>query len=583
MANHKSSNLTDILSTLWTECQGNTARFLAGAYPQAEAHPAALEVSEALAWLNTTGAGANLRPLRVHLIANFITQGLAEPLELLLILLGINPTIVFHPPYQFQAEPTDAEVVVLLIDYEKFRDAAGRQDLAILGDWLARIKSHAPAATLLLNEPFFLPPAPVVEPEHAVAQRRGDEERVAGLAAEFSAILIHWNGPLHELGTAVAHRTSHYLHYDQLFTRAGLGVIAKVLARTLAAIFTPRKKVLCLDADNTLWQGIVGEDGPDGVLYQPDTPRGRCFHRVLQQIKHHSDEGVLLAIVSKNNESAVLEVLARPDFPLKREDFAALRINWQPKSQNLREIAEELNLGLDAFVFVDDSEFELAEVQAAIPEITVSQVPKRAEDYPALLGSSPSFDRIRITKEDRTRKQEYRAQTERRRMQAEEPGSFLQRLQIIVRVQPTSADEVSRVAQLFMKTNQFRFTAARPGSEEVRAWLNDARRQVLSVYYRDIFGDSGMIGAAMLERGHGDWCLRNMVMSCRVIGRGVEDALLAVWARRFRPLKIDFEDSGRNKVAELALRRCGWHHGEVLIPPAIPDSIEIIQTEAPEV
>lgn len=582
MAGQIASNLTDVLRALWTESQGGSARFLSAAHRQAQAHPAALEVCEALSWLNTTGVRTHQRPLRIHILANFITQGLQEPLELLLILLGVNPSFEFHPPYQFQADPNGADVVVLMLDFEKFRDAGGAQDLAILREWLARLRSLAPAAAFLLNEPFIPPPAPAVVPEHTIAQHRAEEEQVAGMAAEFNVSLLRWNVPLQEIGTAAAHRVSHYVHYDQLLTRTGLGVVANVIARMLAAMFTPRKKVLCLDADNTLWQGLVGEDGPDGVLYQPDTPRGRCFHRVLQQIKRLSDEGVLLAIASKNNESAVLEVLARPDYPLKREDFAAVRINWQPKSQNLREMAEELNLGLDAFVFIDDSEFELAEVQAAIPEITIAQVPRRAEEYPALLRSIPGLDRIRVTNEDRSRKQEYRAQAERRRMQAEEPGSFLQRLQITVRVQAASADEAPRVAQLFMKTNQFRFTAARPGPEEVRSWLGDEKRRVFSVYYKDIFGDSGMIGAALIEREQADWRLRNMVMSCRVIGRGVEDALLAAWSRRFQPLRIDFEDSGRNKVAELALLRSGWLPGNVLEPAAAPASIELIQPESPE-
>ena len=391
--------------------------------------------------------------------------------------------------------------------------------------------------------------------------------------------MVRWRDPLCAAGVSFVHRSSYYVHYDQLLTRGGLGVAANVLARYLAVLFTPRKKVICLDADNTLWHGIVGEVGGDALLYLSDSPKGRCHHRVLQHLKALSQAGVLLAVASKNNESDVLDVLARPDFPLKRKDFAAVRINWQAKSQNLREIAEELSLGLDSFVFVDDSAFEVSEVLATLPEVQAVQVPARLEEYVDLLVSIPGLDRLTITAEDRARQQEYQAQAERRKLQAEDPRDFTRKLAIAIRVKAVSANELARISQLFMKTNQFRFTPSRPGEEEIKLLLSNNQWQVLSVYYKDIFGDSGLIGGALLERNGRGWRLRNLVISCRVIGRGVEDNLLADWSRRYEPLSIDFEPTGRNQVAMLTLQRVGWQPGQVLAQPVGLNPLELTHTE----
>jgi FkbH-like protein len=540
----------------------------------------ATEVCDALTWINSINVRPALHPLRIHILTNFVIQGIQDALELFMVLLGLDPRIEYHAPYNFEASVEEAEAVLVLVDFEKFRSTDPTAGNAILRDWLTQVRRRAPGSKILLNEPFFPPPHWLVMPEHESERRRQLEQELAAIAEGLGVTVVRWREPLQAAGASFVHRPSHYVHYDQLLTRGGLGIAATIIARHLAALFTPRKKVVCLDADNTLWHGIVGEDGAEGVLYQPDSPYGRCYHRVLRHLKSLSEAGMLLAIASKNNESDVLEVLARPDYPLKREDFSAVRINWRPKSQNLRELADELSLGLDSFVFIDDSDFEISEVLTALPEVAVAQVPKRPEDYLELLLSIPGLDRLHTTTEDRMRKQEYRAQAERRRVQAEDPLDFARKLAITATIKPTSANEVPRMAQLFMKTNQFRFTPSRPGEEEIKLLLGNDQWQVLSVYYKDIFGDSGLVGGALLERNGRGWRLRNLVMSCRVIGRGVEDTLLADWSRRYEPLTIDFEPTGRNQVAELTLQRVGWEQGRVLAQPRGQNPLELTHTEA---
>jgi len=579
MAEDQSQYLTERLKSLWNESRGHAGQFLCGAYREAVLRSSATEVCDALTWLNSTPVRPALRALHIHLLANFVTQGIQDPLELSLVLLGLNPSIEYHAPYNFQADVHGAEAVLVLLDYEKFRSTDPTAGKALLREWLTQLRQRAPGSQILLNEPFFPPPNWLVLPEHETEHRHQLQQELVAIADGLGVTVVRWRDPLQAAGSSFVHRPSHYVHYDQLLTRGGLGIAANVLARYLAALFTPRKKVVCLDADNTLWHGIVGEDGADGVLYQPDSPSGRCYYRVLRHLKSLSEAGALLAIASKNNESDVLEVLARPDFPLKREDFSAVRINWHSKSQSLRELAEELSIGLDSFVFVDDSDFEISEVLTSLPEVATVQVPKRLEDYLGLLLAVPGLDRLRTTTEDRMRKQEYRAQAERRRVQAEDPLNFTRKLAILVTVKPTSANELLRVAQLFMKTNQFRFTPSRPGEEDIKMLLGSDQWRVVSVYYRDIFGDSGLVGGALLERNPRGWCLRNLVISCRVIGRGVEDALLTDWARRYQPLRVDFEPTGRNQVAQLSLERAGWKRDQILAPGRGPDSLELVHDQ----
>ena len=578
MADHQSASVTTKLETLWDQSQGNPARFLFAAYQEAVVRTSVIDVREGLSWLNSIKLRSELPTLRVSVITNFVIQGMQDPLELFLVLLGLNPIIEYHPPYQFEADVSGAQAVLLLIDYEKFVGPDGVADHSALREWVARLKAGAAKAKILMNDPFQPPSQSLLTPEHEWERGRTLEREVDAIAEDLGVTLVRWNGPLQSSGLALNHRASHYIHYDQILTSAGLGLAANVFARYVAALFTPRKKVVCMDADNTLWFGMVGEDGADGVLFLPDSAPGRCYYRVLRQLQSLSAAGLLLAIVSKNNENTVLDVLARPDFPLKREDFSAVRINWRAKSQNLKEIAAELNLALDSFVYVDDSEFEIAEVLSALPEVAAVQVPKRIEDYGGLFGSIPGLDRLHVTKEDRERKNEYHLQAKRRRVREENPVDFARKLSITVQVHPAKPMELARVAQLFLKTNQFRFALSRPTEEEIKSLIDKEGWIVLAIFYSDIFGDSGLVGGALLQNERGNWHVRNLVISCRVIGRGVEEALLADWSKRYAPLRVDFETSGRNQVAEACLNRAGWVPNTILMPRPAPESIKLIYT-----
>ena len=565
--------LTDKLQQQWEVARHHASPFLAASWTLAQAGGSVLELHEALTWLVQLGLPAAAPPTRLAILANFTTQGLQVPLEFYLRLLGLEPEIHFEPPYRLPVAPLTAPLVLVLVDFSKFNETVETEPAGAWRNWLAQIRRLAPTARLLVTEPLPLPRVTVVPAESAVAAAAAFDHAVAASCAEHQAILVRWSGTFHELGWRRAHRPAHYLHYDQLLTHDGLVGAAQVLARYIAALTTPRKKVIALDGDNTLWAGLAGETGPASVEFLPDSPRGRCHHRVLQQLKTLSENGVLLALVSRNDPATVHAVLDRPGFPLTRQDFSALRLNWEPKSANLRSIAEELNLGLDAFIFIDDSEPEILEVATALPEVHSVLVPRRLEDYPDLLPGLPGLDRLHLTPEDRLRKGDYRAQADRQRLQQENPGDFLTRLTVQVDVRLTTPGELPRFAQLMAKTNQFRLAPEKPGEEELRPRLADPRWRLHSIYYRDIFGDSGLVGAALLEHGDAAWCLQNLVLSCRVLGRGVEEAVLAEWSRRYQPLQIRFVPSGRNQVAERTLHQIGWTAATPLPPLAAPGLI----------
>jgi FkbH-like protein len=517
-----------------------------------------LELREALEFLGGLPPPASARKVRIDVLTNATLQGLEEPLRFYLGVLGIEPEIRLHAPYAAPSGLDGADAVLAVLDFEKFSGPGSGPDTGMVGAWLDGVRAQAPSAAVLVGEPLPHLGAPALPSNLELGRRAELLGEVERAAVRLGASVVRWAGPLAQWGWERVRRAPAYFHYDQLLTQEGLGIAAEAAARHLAALLTPRRKVLCLDADNTLWGGVVGEDGPDGIVFRPDTPRGRCFQAVHRQLLRLSGEGVLLAIASRNDEASVLEVLDRPEFPLKRRDFAAWRINWGPKSTALREMASELNLGVDSFVFLDDSPAERAEVASALPGVDVVAVPERAELYPGVLGRVAGLDRLTVTREDADRREEYSRQALRKQAQREDPEAFLDKLRIRLEVTAAAPPDLARLDQLISKTNQFRLGPWNPGEAELRLRAADPLWRVLRVTYADAFGDSGVVGAAVLERGAAGWTLRQAVLSCRVLGRGVEDRLVADWAARFGPLDVDFQSTGRNAVAEQTLRRLGW-------------------------
>ena len=293
-------------------------------------------------------------------------------------------------------------------------------------------------------------------------------------------------------------------------------------------------KVLAVDLDNTLWGGVIGEDGMGGIKVGPEYP-GAAYQALQRALLDLSRKGILLAVCSKNNLDDAMEALEKhPGMLLRAKHFAALRINWNDKGQNLREIAQELNVGIDAFAFLDDSPFEREQVRAALPEVTVidlsqNDLPRNPFEYASAVRNCAAFERLTLSSEDQQRTEMYAAQ--KRLAEAEQSfqsrEDFFRFLEQEAELEPVSDLTLARVAQLTQKTNQFNLTTRRYTEPQIAEMAKQPEWHIFSIRVRDRFGDHGVVGVA-IAHDEGEQCeVDTFLLSCRVIGRTVETALLA--------------------------------------------------------
>lgn len=344
-------------------------------------------------------------------------------------------------------------------------------------------------------------------------------------------------------------------HGDQLghvpYTAEYFVALATAIARKVHALRTPPFKVIALDCDNTLWNGICGEDGPAGVVF--DAPR-----RALQEfMAARRAEGFLLTLCSKNNEDDVAETFrVHPEMPLRPADFAATRINWQSKGANLAEIAGELDLGIDTIILVDDNAKEIDEARANAPEALGVELPSRSEEIAGFLKHVWAFDRARITDEDRKRPELYAQRAERVRAErgAANLEEFLAGLKLEVRIAPMEPSQVDRVAQLTQRTNQMNATCLRRTAAEVARLTAEC----LTVTVSDRFGGYGLTGVMIFRVEASAVVLDTFLLSCRALGRGVEHRMVArlgeiALERGLQSVQIPFVAGQRNRPAQLFL------------------------------
>lgn len=341
------------------------------------------------------------------------------------------------------------------------------------------------------------------------------------------------------------------------FGPKGLTALAFEYVKYVRAFTGKTKKVLVVDLDNTLWGGILGEDGIDGVALGPNYP-GNAFMAFQYEIKQLSKRGVVLAINSKNNESDVREAFEKHNhMVLKWDSFAAKRINWQDKASNMRQLAEELSLGLDSFVFLDDNPYELEMIQQALPEVTVVAVPTEPSELPYLLSRLGFFDNVIYSEEDRKRSEFYHSQVKRTQLKksSTDLDTFYRSLEMRLTVYDIGEAQIPRVAQLTQRTNQFNMTTPRYAESDIRRFTEDSEYLVLAYGLEDRFGDNGIISVMIVKKQEQNWYLDTFLMSCRVIGRTVESAILSLLVRQARQAGVksiiaDFVPTKKNTPAK---------------------------------
>ena len=365
--------------------------------------------------------------------------------------------------------------------------------------------------------------------------------------------------PLTEYDDPQGERLGHVPYTPAFFTALGT-----MIARKFHALKRPPRKVIALDCDNTLWSGICGEDGPAGVKI--DEPR-----RILHEFMHAQlDAGMLLCLCSKNNPEDVEEVFRLHQMPLKREDFAACRLNWVPKSENLRSLAQELNLGLDSFIFIDDNPIECAEVEANCPGVIAVQLPEDLASMERFLGHLWILDHLKVTEEDRKRTALYLQNRQREQFQAQALSfaDFLAGLNLQIQIEEPAPAQLPRVAQLTERTNQFNFSTRRRTEGEIVKLHQEKKSQILSITVTDRFGDYGLVGVVIYQLTRTALDVDTFLLSCRVLGKGVEHRILSRLGeiahnsgRKW--VDLHFIHSQKNKPAFDFLERIGasFRHG----------------------
>lgn len=319
-------------------------------------------------------------------------------------------------------------------------------------------------------------------------------------------------------------------------------LLAKSVADIIKSIYGKNKKVLVCDLDNTLWGGVVGDDGVEGIQIGPEVPVGQIYSEFQQYIKELKSIGILLAVNSKNDEENALAGLNHPDSSLKPDDFASIKANWNNKDMNMKSIAAQLNLGADSFVFIDDNPAEREIVKQANLGVSVPEM-DRVENYLRMIDRSGFFEVTSLTNDDLSRAEMYKANARRVQLQ-ENTGSFedfLKSLEMKAQIRAFEPVYIQRIAQLTNKSNQFNLTTLRCSESDIKMMQMSEDYICLYGKLEDKFGDNGVVSVVSGQIEGEELHMRLWLMSCRVLKRGMEDAML-------NALAGDAKDKGLSSI-----------------------------------
>jgi len=497
--------------------------------------------------------------LRLAVIGSSTLEPLAACLDIKLRLEGFTPTTFVGGFNTYRQESMDTnsplhkaepDVIILAVDAWSVLDQMflstfartsekDRQDLQkqLVKDVasVAQILEKKTSALILLNN-FILPvfsPLGIVDNKQKTGLKRFFEGANNQLAETFSdsnrVFVVDLDSVAGEFGKSRITNWNTWYRGSVPFSEEFTPFLADAYLRYVRALKAKTKKCIVLDLDNTLWGGIIGEDGIEGIKLGNAAP-GIEYVDFQRSLLSLYNRGVILAVCSKNNYDDAVKVFQEHPFQiLKEEHFAAMRINWQNKATNIAELAKEINIGLDSIVFFDDNPVERSIVSQAHPEVLVVDLPKNPRLYRETLESLDVFDVLSLTKEDMARGEMYAGKRKRAELETSMDSieDFLRTLEMKVRIKPVDDFDTPRVVQLIGKTNQFNLTTRRYTDAEVQKFREEDNSIVYSMAVTDKFGDEGVVGVAIVKKKDNDWWIDSMLMSCRVIGRSVETALLA--------------------------------------------------------
>lgn len=376
----------------------------------------------------------------------------------------------------------------------------------------------------------------ILDIQSAISQRQAITEINAGLvreAAQYRGVhILDYDGLVSRHGRAMWSDEERWLTMRLPVSMENLRHLADEWLKFLVPFSGRMAKALIVDLDNTLWGGVLGEEGQDGIQLDGEYP-GAAFQAVQRTLLDLSKRGIILGICSKNNEKDVLEALeSHPGMIVKPNDFSVIKINWQDKATNINEIAAELNIGTDAIAFFDDNPTERLWVRESLPDVHVIELNDNPLSYADALRDAPVFERLSIVAEDKERSRHFAGQRQRKDLQASVASveDYYRSLDMKLDVFSVGAQDIPRVAQLTQKTNQFNLTTRRYSEADIARYVDDSDYQVYAARLTDRFGDSGIISVVIVKTEDHTAKLDTFLMSCRVIGRTVETAILAIVA-----------------------------------------------------
>ncbi len=429
------------------------------------------------------------------------------------------------------------DIIVIALDLQALDANCGQEGwdagLAIerLQQVFDAVRDHTQAVAIVNTFlPVVLDGTDIVAPGPSIS---AEIQRASAWVADYAAAhrgrfaLIDWRELFDAAGGDAGLDARFWRTSMAPFRATFLDQYARRVARVVRALKGKAKKCLVLDCDDTLWGGVVGEDGLHGIRLGDG--EGAPYAAFQQSVVSLQQRGVLVALCSKNNPEDVWEVLDdHPYCVLERGHLAAWRINWDDKAGNIAALGEELNLPLDSFVFVDDNPRECQLVRELLPQVTVLQVPEELDDYAALVTRDGWFDTLSVSEEDRHRSKRYQEERERagQRTSHATVNEYLASLEQVLDIWPAGAEDLARVTQLTQKTNQFNLTTRRYSEGQVEAMMNDASAGVIAMSVRDRYGELGTTGVLIAVREGDSARVDTLLLSCRVLGRKLEFAFV---------------------------------------------------------
>jgi len=548
-----------------------------------------LRLARSLNLARAAGAEAPLSNFTLRLVSNATTDfivpalegtGLRHGLALKVEAAPFGVTLQAALSAEFSVLATEPDAILLALDYRAYFAEYALRDAdadATVDDALSKLRGlvrafQASSRAAILVQSIVAPPERLFgsfdrrQPGTPAWLEARFNYRLVEEILETGVSLVDVEALAAQLGLGLWYSPAQYMTARLPFADECVPLYVEHVLRVVGAMRGRSRKVLVVDLDNTLWGGIVGEDGIDGIRLGQGDPRGEAFLSVQRAVLALKQRGVLLAVCSKNDESVARKAIREhPEMLLRESDFSAFQINWTDKATNLRILSERLSLGLDSFVFLDDNPFERAQVRQFAPQVMVLELPSDPATYASVLMTAGLFESVTFSQEDRTRVEQYAANTRRDSLKAQscDIGAFLRSLRMEAIF--TTGGEVgwSRFAQLINKSNQFNLTTRRYTEAEIAALVADPGTLTLQVRLVDQFGDNGMISAIIAVPEADAWVLDTWVMSCRVLGREVEYAVLnqiaaEARARGLRRLAGVYRPTERNGMVREHYAKLGF-------------------------